>query len=130
MFTLYDYSQGSRGASLASIVITSTGGASAQAAAPSGPGSGNITASPNPCVIPPGANVCSVYLSWSSTGVTRVYVENLGKGHEREYSANSRCEHCEANWIQADSKYLFTLYDFSSGAKSKALGSVTVTATR
>ena len=98
--------------------------------------SGTIAANPNPCVIPAGARECTTYMTWSSEGVAhaRVYIRLEGKKQDetREYSASRSCEaqQCKAPWIEADTKYIFTLYDWSSGSRGATLASVTVTGVR
>jgi len=90
--------------------------------------SGTLTASPNPCAMAPGAKLCTTYLTWSASGKARVWVRNLTRGDEKEFSATSHCQRCAVDWIKPADKYVFTLYDFSSGSRGRALSSVTVTA--
>ncbi|MBZ5591961.1 MAG: hypothetical protein LAP39_06975 [Acidobacteriia bacterium] len=95
--------------------------------------SGTIAASPNPCVVPAGASTCTSYITWSTQGVThaRVYVvDSHKKGkEEQEFGTHLSCvgEKCRASWIEKGNNYVFTLYDYSSGNRGSALGSVTVT---
>jgi hypothetical protein len=93
--------------------------------------SGTISASPNPCTIEPGQKDCTTYLTWSTEGVrhARVYVVTEGsKGREEtQFNGGRACEKCKAPWIM-DHPYTFTLYDYSTGNRGRALGSVTVTA--
>jgi hypothetical protein len=96
--------------------------------------SGAIAASPNPCIVPPGASTCTSYITWSTQGVThaRVYlVDSHKKGREeQEFGTSLSCqgERCRAPWIAKGNRYVFTLYDYSSGHRGSALASVTVTA--
>jgi len=94
--------------------------------------SGTIAASPNPCVVPAGANTCTSYITWSTQGVkhARVYVvDSHKKGkEEQEFGTSLSCEgeKCRAPWIEKG-RYVFTLYDYSSGHRGSALATVTVT---
>jgi hypothetical protein len=130
-FTLYDYSTGSRGAVLASVGVTAANAAGA--AVETGP-SGTINASPNPCRIQQGAMKCTSYITWHAEGVqhARVYVMAEGKRTipEKEFANGRNCigEKCPAEWIEGATRYVFTLFDTSSGEKVRALAKVTVTA--
>ena len=94
--------------------------------------SGSISASPNPCVIERGQKLCTTHLTWSSQGVkhARVYAVTEGSRgrEEKEFSASHMCDRCKAPWIEKDT-YTFTLYDYSTGNRGRALASVTVTGT-
>jgi hypothetical protein len=127
-FTLVDFSSGTRGAELASVTVTAVsrgGGAVAG-------GSGAIAAVPNPCRIAAGKAECATNLTWSTEGIgqARVYVtaEGVTPFAEREFRTGCACEKCGANWIRAGTRYLFALYDFSTGSRGRALASVVVTA--
>jgi len=128
VFTLMDTSAGGRGAELASVTVTAVNAGGARAAG----GSGVISAAPNPCRIAPGKFDCATTLTWSTEGVehARVYVTAEGKKvlPEKEFGSGRACEKCGASWIEADTRYLFTLYDFSSGSRGRALATVVVTA--
>jgi hypothetical protein len=132
-FTLYDYSTESRGAVLASVGVKAV---NAPGAAVEKRASGTINASPNPCRIQPGAAICTTYITWHAEGVehARVYVAAEGKKTipEKEFANGRSCEgeKCPASWIEEGDKYVFTLFDTSSGSKGRALASVTVTAGR
>lgn len=132
-FTLYDYSTGSRGAVLASAGVTA---AYAPGAAVESGASGTISAGPNPCQIQPGALKCTSYITWHAAGVQHamVYVTAEGKRTipEKEFASARSCEgqKCPADWIEDNTRYVFTLFDTSSGAKVRALATVTVTARR
>ena len=97
--------------------------------------SGSITASPNPCVIPRRASMCTSRINWSTEGATHARVFVLGPHttgpRETEFGNSLTCqsEKCRAPWIKAKNSYVFTLYDYSSGRRGRALASVTVTAT-
>ena len=97
--------------------------------------SGHIAATPNPCVIPAGQYVCTSHITWSTQGVThaRVYVtaETKRGKEEKEFSTSRACEteRCRAPWIEKDTQYVFTLYDYSSGNRGRALSEVVVQAT-
>jgi len=131
VFTLIDYSTGSRGTELATVTV-SAGGAGGGAAAPEGAVTGTISASPNPCPMPPGQRICTTYVTWSTQGAqhARVYVFAEGKTPEREFGTGRTCEpgKCVANWIERGAEYVFTLYDWSTGARGRALARVVVTA--
>ena len=126
VFTLHDTSSGTRGRALASVTVT------ASSVTPSG----TIAASPNPCVIVPGKADCASYITWSTENVAHAAVYVTAEGNKtiqpREFSGSRSCEstRCSAPWIEAETRYLFTLYDTSSGTRGRALGSVTVTANR
>ena len=96
--------------------------------------SGTIAANPNPCVLAAGPE-CTSYITWSTKGAThaRVFLAAPHKTgvRETEFSGSLDCagEKCPAPWIKKGGKYIFTLYDYSSGSRGRALASVTVTAT-
>jgi len=106
--------------------------ASASAAEPSG----IIAAQPNPCRIERGQRECTSHITWSTQNVkhARVLVKSEGKEgeKEREFSGSLSCgaRRCPAPWIRPDTRYVFKLYDFSSGSLGRELGVVTVTATK
>jgi hypothetical protein len=115
-----------------SLILTLLlGGSLVPFAMPAEP-SGTISANPNPCVIERGQKVCTTHLSWSSQGVrhARVYAVTEGSRgrEEKEFSASHACDRCKAPWIEK-STYTFTLYDYSTGNRGRALASVTVTGT-
>ena len=95
-----------------------------------------ITASPNPCVIPPGAATCTSYINWFTQEATtaRVFVlgPHTGGIWETEFAGSLACEsdRCPAPWIKRGNSYVFTLYDYSQGRRGRALASVTVTGER
>jgi hypothetical protein len=128
VFTLVDFSTGSRGAVLATVTVTALNGPAAGA----GGMSGVITAAPNPCRIPPGKVDCTAVLTWSTVGAehARVYVAVEGgkPSPEREFGTGRSCEKCTASWIAEGDRYRFTLYDWSTGNRGRALASVVVTA--
>ena len=131
IFTLVDFSMGKRGEVLGTVTVTARGG---PAAAASGRMSGVIKATPNPCRIPAGKADCTSILTWSTTGAehARVYVSVEGgkPSPEREFGTGRSCEKCTASWIAAGDRYLFTLYDWSTGSRGRALASVVVTAVK
>jgi hypothetical protein len=132
-FTLYDYSTGNRGRTLATVSVTGTPTGSASPSATSAEHSGTISASPNPCVIERGQKACTTHLTWSSQGVqhARVYVVAQGsRGREENLFSGSRtCEKCDAPWIEKNT-YTFTLYDYSTENRGRALATVTVIGTQ
>jgi hypothetical protein len=99
---------------------------------PAWAGAGVISAYPNPCEIAPGAHACTTYVSWTTQGVAhaRVYVRAEGRGAtpDREFGSGRACAKCGAKWIAAGARYIFTLIDFSTGARGPDLASVVVTA--
>jgi hypothetical protein len=98
---------------------------------------GKITANPDPCVITVKMYTCTTYLSWTVTGATqaRVYVtEHSKQGNpEHQFKNGLACtptsQKCRAPWIRKGNTYDFTLYDYSTGSRGRALSAVTVTAT-
>ena len=98
--------------------------------------SGVINAEPNPCRIKPGEKECTTHLTWTTQNVkhARVMVKSEGKEGEkvREFSGSLSCEsqRCPAPWIRPDTRYVFRLYDFSSGTQGRELNLVTVTAVK
>ena len=98
--------------------------------------SGIIAAEPNPCRIAPGQKVCTAQIIWTTQNVkhARVIVESEGeKGDKtRQFSGALSCQapKCPAPWIRPNTRYVFKLYDFSSGSHGRELGVVTVTATK
>jgi len=103
-------------------------------AGPAFAATGTITAEPNPCRVEVGKLHCTTYLSWSTEGVkdARVYVKREGRERspEREFAIGHNRQKVPADWIGEGTRYLFTLYDFSTGGKGAALASVTVTSTK
>ena len=130
-FTLYDYSSGNRGRALGTVTVTAIRGSEKQGELSGPDASGNISANPNPCVIVR-QSTCTTYVSWSTKGVEHARVYAIAEGsrgrEEKEFSASRSCEKCEAQWIEKTAT--FTLYDYSSGNRGRALGTVTVTAIR
>ena len=130
IFTLVDFSAGRRGEVLATVTVTARGGPAAEA----GRMSGVIKATPNPCRIPPGKVDCTSILTWSTEGAehARVYVSVEGgkPSPEREFGTGRTCEKCTASWIAAGDRYIFTLYDWTTGSRGRSLASVVVTAVK
>ena len=128
-FTLVDVSDNNK--VLGTVMVTAIAGPGSRAA---GRVTGVISAAPSPCLILPGKNDCTTYLTWSTTGAehARVYVTAEGaKGApEKEFGTGKSCAKCGASWIEAGTKYLFTLVDWSSGSRGANLASVTVTAVK
>jgi hypothetical protein len=123
VFTLVDFSEGRRGAILATVTVTGVAGGV----------SGVIRAEPNPCRIEPGRDHCTAHIFWSSTGAdARVFVRSEGpKGFaEKEFGRGNAGDRVEANWIEAGTRYFFALVDFSAGSRGQRLASVEVTAIR
>ena len=95
--------------------------------------SGTIAANPNPCMMAPGAVECTSHITWSTQGAThaRVFVVGPHKSgtRETEFGVGLSCESqkCRAPWIKKEHSYVFTLYDYSSGTRGRALATVTVT---
>jgi hypothetical protein len=129
VFTLVDFSSGGRGGVLASVTVTAAEGPGARMEGVTG----EIRAEPNPCRIEPGRVECTTYISWSSTGPhARVYVRSEGakRSPEREFGTGHMGDRVGATWIGADTRYIFTLVDFSSGSRGRDLASVVVTAVK
>lgn len=95
--------------------------------------SGTIAANPNPCMMARGAVECTSHVTWSTQGAThaRVFVVGPHKSgtRETEFGVGLSCESqkCRAPWIKKEQVYVFTLYDYSSGTRGRALATVTVT---
>jgi hypothetical protein len=126
VFTLIDFSAGARGEILANVTVTAAGGPGAR----DNGISGVINAAPNPCRIEPGRDHCTTFVSWSSTGEhARVLVraEGAKAAEERDFSPGRAQNHVEANWIADETRYVFTLVDFSTGSRGRELASVVVT---
>jgi hypothetical protein len=122
-FTLYDYSSGSRGATLGSVAVNAQAGASSPGA------TGSIAASPNPCTVGAGASSCSSAITWTSQNVTQARVYLTVNGSELLFVTATSCagQACAAPWISPGSTFTFTLYDYSTGSRGATLGSVNVT---
>ena len=103
-------------------------------AGPAHAAQGTISADPNPCKIEAGKRHCTTYLTWSveGTSAARVMVEAEGRkgAREREFANGTGQSRTPADWIAEGTTYKFTLYDWSSGKKGAALGSVTVTSAK
>ena len=97
---------------------------------------GEIRAEPNPCRIEGGRNHCTTHLTWHTRGVERAKVFVVGEGRhpaaEKEFSTATHCEerNCRAPWIEPDTRYTFTLVDFTHGDRGRVLGKVVVTGER
>lgn len=130
LFTLVDFTGGRRGPVLATVTVTAAEGPGPRTEH----GTGGIKASPNPCRIAPGRADCATDLQWFTVGVehARVYVRAEGRkaSAEKEFGTGKACERCGASWIEADTRYVFTLYDFTTGSRGRELASVVVTAIR
>jgi len=126
VFTLVDFSSGTRGAELASVSVTAVN----EPAAPAG--SAVISAVPNPCRVPRGETGCATNLTWSTDGISRaaVFVAATGKAPspEKEFGTDLHCKQCVPFSLQPGTRYRFTLYDFSTGSRGRPLASVVVTA--
>ena len=94
--------------------------------------SGTISANPNPCVIVAPAVECTSHITWTTQGATHAMVfvvaPHRGGTRETEFGGGLKCEseRCRAPWIKKGDSYVFTLYDYSSGKRGRALASVTV----
>ena len=95
--------------------------------------SGVINAEPNPCTIRRGEKDCTSFLTWTVQNVSKVKVEVKSEGKEGEkihvFSTSAACEgkRCPAPWIRPDTRYVFRLYDMSTGSP-RELNLVRVTA--
>jgi hypothetical protein len=75
-------------------------------------------------------------LIWHTRGIERAKVFVVAEGRhpaaEKEFSAASHCEerNCRAPWIEPETRYTFTLVDFTHGDRGRVLGTVTVTGER
>jgi hypothetical protein len=58
--------------------------------------------------------------------------ESREEEKEHEFSQSLSCQalKCPAPWIRPDTRYVFKLYDYSSGMLGRELGVVTVTGTK
>jgi len=129
VFTLVDFTEGTRGAVLGTVTVTAVPGKGA----PMAREAGTITATPNPCRVAPGKADCTTRLKWETSGAehARVYVTMEGKnaGPEKEFGTGKAGEQ-NAPWIEPGTRYKFTLYDWTTGSRGRALASVDVTATK
>jgi len=117
-FTLYDYSTGSRGASLSSVNVS--------VPAPVAH-TGTISASPNPCTVTTPGGTCTLTLNWSTSGATAAQVWVTDNTGVTQFLFSGLSGSQSLNWIQAlPQHYTFTLYDYSSGSQGASLGSVSV----
>jgi hypothetical protein len=102
------------------------------------PGTGVITATPNPCQLTDGASTCTSEISWSTANVasSSVWVTNKANGQMQDMNRQLSCSDpsCgQANWITSQGE-TFSLYDDSADPNPTAanpgvlLDSVTVTA--
>jgi len=99
-------------------------------ATPARAAQGTITARPNPCIILPGKHACTTHIIWSTDAPhARVYVRAEGKKAlpEREFGSGKSCVKCTAPWIEAGTRYVFTLVDVTPGRRRPVLATVTVT---
>jgi len=94
---------------------------------------GTISAEPNPCQITPGNEFCTAHVRWETRGVSHAKVFVIAEGRhtfkEREFGDGVKCEEhrCKADWIKAETRYKFQLFDFTRGDRGRLLASVTVT---
>jgi len=93
-----------------------------------------IEAEPNPCHMRPGREECTTFVRWETGGVRRVKVFVTAEGRhkfvEREFGRTLVCEthRCRAPWINLETRYTFTVVDFSRGDRGRVLATTTVTA--
>jgi len=116
-FRLYDYSTGSRGALLATVVVS----------VPAPIPSGTLSANPNPCTVSTFGGTCTTTLSWNAqnVGAARVYVTDA-KGAEQQIATTTSGSQ-SLNWIQAlPQKYTFKLFDYTAGSRGSTLATLEV----
>ena len=90
---------------------------------------GSISASPNPCTIYHTQSFCAATVSWTSRGTTAVQIWVSADGRETLFASHgSGRRSMEAGWIRLMKRYVFKLYDYSSGSRGSLLASTTVTA--
>jgi hypothetical protein len=91
-----------------------------------------MSAEPSTCRIEPGRSTCTTFIRWDTQGVSRAKVfvtaEGRHKEVEKEFGTTVSCEshRCRADWISADTKYTFQLFDFTRGDRGRLLASVVV----
>ena len=108
---------------MASVTVTGTG-------AP--PASGTISASPNPCTIAEGRSTCTSTIRWTiqNTTMARMFYSHNG-ARERYFTLVRGDGSRPVPWIKGPpNEYVFSLYDYTGGARGALLASVTVTGTR
>ena len=118
-----------RGAILGTVTVTAVEGQ----AAPAAGATGVISAEPNPCRAEPGRVNCAVHISWSSTGEhARIFVRSEGSqaSPEREFATGRSGDRVRADWIAPDTRYIFTLVDFSGENRGQELARVVVSQQR
>jgi len=115
-FSLYDYSSGSQGALLSTVVTT---------------GAPYLAASLDPCHLA-GAGQCTSTITWNALGYTRawVFVQDPYSwgGVEQPVTAGVSGSIAMTSIQGSPHQYTFTLWDYSSGSRGANLGSVLVTA--
>ena len=116
-FELWDYDrnanqgQGQRKSRLDSVEVTGV----------TGP---DLSASPNPCIIPDGQTTCKVTLTWNSGTATRIQIRQ-GSTVVKDSTESSGTVMKNL----PEGTHTFDLYDYSGGSRGNKLDSVTVTVT-
>ena len=103
------------------------------------PPEGELTADPNPCLIPAGQTTCSTTLSWTSTNTTAIQIRKITTGINQivvtvtDQNANSE-QSPSRGWVEVAGIGLtpspFYLYDYSDGRRGKELATVPVNGVR
>ncbi len=110
------------------LVFNVTGNATGGGGGGGGTPEGQIYASPNPCTATAGQQLCTTYLTWSTTNAANAEVwvsENGGPEVLNARLPSCSDTQCAASWIQAGHTYEFTLYDNVNGVKNQ-LSSISV----
>jgi hypothetical protein len=117
VFSLYDYSTGSRGSKLSSVSVTGTN-------APP-PATGTLSFQPPvQCSILIGYSTCSVSVTWSSQNTTQVQVWVSQNGlPETNYATSGTGGPFSqvAPWILGGNYYSFRLYSYTGGVRGSLL---------
>jgi len=87
-----------------------------------------IRATPNPCIIEPGRDQCTAYITWRTGGVdkAKVFVTSRGRTEQKNWSSvapSCESDRCRAPWITANATYLRTLRFHSKRSWSLATDS-------
>ncbi len=93
--------------------------------------SGTLNASPSTCQVIPPKTTCTISLSWSTknAGAAQIWVTDA-LGADKPVTAGLSGTYT-ATWIEAlPQKYVFHLWDYSSGNRGAELASVAVAATK
>ena len=117
-FSVHDHSSGTKGARLASVVVTGT-----RAVTPPDP-KGTLTARSSTCTIAAGQTTCQVTLDWTRMHATRIQVRKQGSSTALQDSTQSSGS---VTVDVSEDSNTFELYDYSGGRRGPRLATATVT---